>query len=86
MVYTKRKEFAPFGSKFFPFRADPLSEGLDVKKGNRVRKVIALVKKWRKFENELMIRGGFRGVFDSKFPFHREILDTFDEFGIMCLL
>ena len=24
-VYTKRKEFAPFGSKFFPFRVDPFS-------------------------------------------------------------
>ena len=25
-VNTKRKEFAPCGSKFFPFRADPFSE------------------------------------------------------------
>ena len=25
-VYSKRKEFAPFGSKFFPFRADCFSE------------------------------------------------------------
>ena len=24
---TKRKEFAPIGSKFFPFRVDPVSEG-----------------------------------------------------------
>ena len=26
-VYSKRKEFAPTGSKFFPFRADPFSDG-----------------------------------------------------------
>ena len=26
-VYSKRKEFAPSGSKVFPFTADPLSEG-----------------------------------------------------------
>ena len=25
-VYSKRKEFAPFGSKFFPLRVDPFSE------------------------------------------------------------
>ena len=25
--YTKRTEFAPFRSKFFPFRVDPFSEG-----------------------------------------------------------
>ena len=25
--YTKRKEFAPIGSKFFPFRVDPFLEG-----------------------------------------------------------
>ena len=27
-VYSKRKEFAPLGSKFFPFRVDPFSEGI----------------------------------------------------------
>ena len=26
-VYSKRKEFAPIGSKFSPFRLDPFSEG-----------------------------------------------------------
>ena len=26
-VYSKRKEFAPRGSKFYPFRVDPFSEG-----------------------------------------------------------
>ena len=26
-VYSKRKEFIPLGSKFFPFRIDPFSEG-----------------------------------------------------------
>ena len=26
-VHPKRKEFAPLGNKFFPFRADPFSEG-----------------------------------------------------------
>ena len=29
-VYSKRKEFAPCGSKFFPFRVDPISEGFGV--------------------------------------------------------
>ena len=28
MVYSKRKEIAPCGSKFFPFRVDPFSEGM----------------------------------------------------------
>ena len=27
-TYSKRKEFAPLGSKFFPFRVDPFSEGI----------------------------------------------------------
>ena len=27
MVYSKWKEFAPTGSKFFPFKVDPFSEG-----------------------------------------------------------
>ena len=26
-VYSIRKEFAPRGSKFFPYRLDPISEG-----------------------------------------------------------
>ena len=26
-IYTIRKEFAPKGSKFFPYRVDPFSEG-----------------------------------------------------------
>ena len=26
-VYSKRKEFAPRGSKFFPFRVDPFEDG-----------------------------------------------------------
>ena len=26
-IYSKRKEFASFGSKFFPFRVDSISEG-----------------------------------------------------------
>ena len=26
-VYSKRKEFAPSGSKFFPFRIDPFQKG-----------------------------------------------------------
>ena len=26
-VYSKRYEFAPSGSKFFPFKVDPFSEG-----------------------------------------------------------
>ena len=32
-VYSKRKEFAPHGSKFFPFRVDPFSEGRQKKFG-----------------------------------------------------
>ena len=27
-VYSIRKEFAPKGSKFFPYRVDPFSEGV----------------------------------------------------------
>ena len=27
VVYSERKEFAPFGSKFFSFRVDPICEG-----------------------------------------------------------
>ena len=27
-IYSKRKEFAPNGSKFFPFRVDPISKGV----------------------------------------------------------
>ena len=26
-VYSKRKEFAPIGSKYFPFREDPFLDG-----------------------------------------------------------
>ena len=33
--YSERKEFAPLGSKFFPFRLDPFSEGRQ-KQLNRV--------------------------------------------------
>ena len=29
-VYSKRKEFAPLGSKFFPFRVDPFEKGVGV--------------------------------------------------------
>ena len=29
-IYSKRKEFAPHGSKFFSFRVDPFQKGLDV--------------------------------------------------------
>ena len=28
-VNSKRKEFAPCGSKFFPFRVDPFSKGVE---------------------------------------------------------
>ena len=28
VIYSKRKEFAPKGSKFFPFREDPFSEAI----------------------------------------------------------
>ena len=36
-VYSKRKEFAPTGSKFFPVRVDPFEEG----KQNTSDRVIA---------------------------------------------
>ena len=43
-IYYKRKEFAPIGSKFFPFRADPFSEGEVCRKANRKsEKAISLV-------------------------------------------
>ena len=48
-VYSKRKEFAPRGSKFFPFRVDPFLEGLDVQKRKQeVTKVVSLVKNDKK--------------------------------------
>ena len=35
-LYSERKEFAPLGSKFFPFRIDPFSEGACMcRKANR---------------------------------------------------
>ena len=42
---SERKEFAPMGSKFFPFRVDPFSEG-DYCTGMQtgITKVISLVK------------------------------------------
>ena len=30
LVYSRRKEFAPKGSKFFPFEVDPFSEEIDM--------------------------------------------------------
>ena len=38
MDYSKRKEFAPHGSKLFPFRVDPFSEG----KQNNFERVVSL--------------------------------------------
>ena len=46
VVYSIRKEFAPHGSKFFPFRVDPNQKGLGVQESKKeVTHVISLVKK-----------------------------------------
>ena len=34
-VYSKRKEFAPTGSKFFPFRVDPFQKGIGIHKSKQ---------------------------------------------------
>ena len=48
-VYSKRKEFAPNGSKFFPFRVDHFSEGAGVQKSDQeVMKDVSLVKHGKK--------------------------------------
>ena len=40
-----RKEFAPSGSKFFPYRVDPFSEGIGLQKSkHEVTKVVSLAK------------------------------------------
>ena len=44
-VYCKRKEFAPKGSKFFPFRVDFFPEGhLLIRKHGEVKEIFSLVK------------------------------------------
>ena len=44
-VHFKRKEFAPIGSKFFPFIVDPFSEGIwYARKKTESHKVVFLVK------------------------------------------
>ena len=48
-VYAKRKEFAPKGSKFFPFRVYPFSKGdLCAGKQTGSHKSYRPCKKWRK--------------------------------------
>ena len=39
-VYSKRKEFAPMGSKFFLFRIDPSSKGLK-REANNLDRVVS---------------------------------------------
>ena len=52
MVYSKREEFAPKGSKFFPFGLAPFwafQKGFGVYEGNqKVTKVVSFVKYGRK--------------------------------------
>ena len=47
-IYSKRKEFPPPGSKFFPFKADPFSEGGVQGGKQKVTKVISLFTDGRK--------------------------------------
>ena len=48
-VYSKRKEFAPRGSKFFPFCVDPFSEGAwNVEKQTINHKSCLPCKTWQK--------------------------------------
>ena len=47
-VCSKRKEFAPMGSKFFPFRVDAFSEGLSLQEFKQEdTKVVSLVQNGR---------------------------------------
>ena len=49
-IYSKRKEFAPCGSQFFPFRADPFSERVwCARKQNRKSIKLASLLKWQNF-------------------------------------
>ena len=48
-IYSKRKEFAPLGRKFFPFTADPLSEGAWCAEKQTVNHKLSPLSKWQKF-------------------------------------
>ena len=49
-VYSKRKEFAAIGSKFFPFRVDPFPKGISAGKSKQaVIKMFYFVKNDEKF-------------------------------------
>ena len=43
-VYSERKEFAPLGSKFFPFRIDPFQKRLGLQESKEVTEVFSFVK------------------------------------------
>ena len=58
-VYSKRKEFAPCGSKFFPFRVDPFSRGAcNVGKQTGSHKSSLPCNKWQKIYH--LYLGGLR--------------------------
>ena len=44
-IYSKWKEFAPLGSKFFPFRVDPFLAGLLCRDANRKSLKLFILKK-----------------------------------------
>ena len=47
-IHPKRKEFAPKGSKFFPFRTNPFPKGSDVQESKQVvTQMVSLVKNGR---------------------------------------
>ena len=46
-VYSKRKEFAPQGSKFFPFRVDSFSKGVQESK-QEITKIVFLGRNCKK--------------------------------------
>ena len=52
-VYSKRKEFAPRGSKFFPLSVDSFSKGFGLQEGNQdVTKFVSLIKMVKKTKHQ----------------------------------
>ena len=61
-VCSKRKEFGPLGSKFFPFRTDPFPEGIwcAEKQSGSHQKVVSLNKKWRNIDQVYKVPVNFK--------------------------
>ena len=55
MVYSERKEFAPIGNKFFPFRVDPFQKGFDVQESKQKSQNLSLLSKKKKMMQDLSV-------------------------------